>query len=166
MLVLRDWMTGLSALVLTAAMAMPAAAGGPSASEDEAGAVVGVETGADDGTMWSGGSPDFCEACDGAVVDEATDPGESEGVESGANPGEEGTASVQPIDRGVSAPNVRDEDDVSGPAFDGESFGGLSATAEGATTQGPRGAARANDRGASRDCVAGSGTAQAFFCRH
>lgn len=166
MRVLRDWMTGLSALVLTAAMAMPAAAGGPSASEDEAGAVVGVETGADDGTMWSGGSPDFCEACDGAAVDEASDSDQSEGDESGTNPGEEGTASVEPIDRGVSAPNVRDEDDVSGPAFDGESFGGLSATAEGATTQGPRGAARANDRGASRDCVAGSGTAQAFFCRH
>lgn len=71
-------MTSVMAIV-TASLALVAATTGPLRAEDEVAEAVTLELApedhpAEDGTMWAGGSPDFCEACDGEVIDTEVDP--------------------------------------------------------------------------------------------
>jgi len=48
----------------------------------------------DDGTVWAGGDPDFCEACSGEVIDE---PVVDEPVIEDPVPGDEGTEGEEPV---------------------------------------------------------------------
>ncbi|WP_149141000.1 hypothetical protein [Gemmobacter caeruleus] len=72
--ILRHLLTGLA---LCTALASPVLADGDDPAPNE---VVDPMPGGDDGTMWAGGDPDFCEACGGEVVDTVDEGGEEGGT--------------------------------------------------------------------------------------